>query len=115
MRKQSLLLVNVLMLIHLITSPRVDAVDGKKVRYLRSAVVINPVDLASNEDADLAVLPPLLVGQQVGEQQGQTWTGHIKHETSNRCSTSREHVLRLSWWRHELLIEVGGGDPGQTP
>lgn len=31
--------------------------------YLRSAVMINPVDLASNEDTDLAVLPPLLVGQ----------------------------------------------------
>lgn len=42
------------------------------MQYIRSAVMINPVDLASNEDTDLAVLPPLLVGQQVGDQQGQT-------------------------------------------
>lgn len=46
------------------------------MRYLRSAVVVDPVDLASDEDADLAVLPPLLVGQQVGDQQGQTWGYH---------------------------------------
>lgn len=40
--------------------------------YLRAAVMINPVDLASNEDTNLAVLPPFFVGQQVGDQQGQT-------------------------------------------
>lgn len=38
--------------------------------------MIDPVDLAADEDADLAVLPPLLVGQQVGDEQGQTWTGN---------------------------------------
>lgn len=43
--------------------------------YLRATVVINPVDLASDEDADLAVLPALLIGQQVRDQQGQTWQG----------------------------------------
>lgn len=40
---------------------------------LRSAVVINPVDFASNEHTDLAVCPSLLIGQQVRDQQGQTW------------------------------------------
>lgn len=33
--------------------------------------MVNPVDLASNEHADLAVLPPLLVGQQVRDEQRQ--------------------------------------------
>lgn len=39
--------------------------------YSRSAVMINPIDLASNEDTDLAVLPSFLVGQQVRDEQGQ--------------------------------------------
>lgn len=46
---------------------------------LRSAVVINPVDFASNEHTDLAVCPSLLIGQQVRDQQGQTW-----HEVAQR-------------------------------
>ena len=50
-------------------------VDEEKVQYSRSAVMINPVDLSSNEDADLAVLPPFLVSEQVGDEQGQTWKG----------------------------------------
>ena len=32
--------------------------------------MVDPVDLASYEDADLAVLPLLLVGEQVGDEQG---------------------------------------------
>lgn len=44
------------------------------MQYSRSAIMIDPVNLASNEHADLAILPPFLVGQQVGDQQGQTWT-----------------------------------------
>lgn len=43
--------------------PQGALLNEKKVQYIRSAVMINPVDLASNEDTDLAVLPPLLVGQ----------------------------------------------------
>lgn len=54
-----------------VTSNR--AQRSRRSRYSRSAVVVDPVDLAADEDADLAVLPPLLVGQQVGDQQGQTW------------------------------------------
>lgn len=30
--------------------------------------MINPVDLSSDEDADLTVLPPLLIGQQIRDQ-----------------------------------------------
>ena len=57
-------------------SSRSVAVEEKvKVhRDLHSAVVVNPVDLASDEHADLAVLPPLLVDQQVGDQQSQAWS-----------------------------------------
>lgn len=46
--------------------------EEEHVCYSRSAVVVNSVDFASNEDTDLAVLPSLLVGQQVGDEQGQT-------------------------------------------
>lgn len=53
----------------------------EKLQDLRSAVVINPVDLSSNEHTDLAVLPPLLIGQQVRDQQGQTWTSE-RHQTA---------------------------------
>lgn len=54
---------------------RCNVVDEEDVQHSRSAVMINPVDLASDKHADLTILPPLLVGQQVGDQQGQTWTG----------------------------------------
>lgn len=75
------------------------------MQYLRSAVVIDPVDLASDEDTDLAVLPPLLIGQQVWDQQGQTWTSE-GHQTAAQqlygifCvfrMEDMEHLLCLSW------------------
>lgn len=40
--------------------------------YSRSAIMVNAVDLASNKDTDFAVLPSLLVGQEVWDQQSQT-------------------------------------------
>lgn len=61
---------------------RLAVAEGRNARHLRSAVVVDPVDLASDEDADLAVLPPLLVGQEVGDQQGQTWTGDAEQAVS---------------------------------
>ena len=90
-------------------------VDGEKAQYLRSAVVINPVDLASDKDADLAVLPPLLVGQQVWDQQGQTWTADrvrdIKQLPNNSMEYSVifkmkdiEHLLCLSWRKVKVKI-----------
>lgn len=77
-----------------------DMEDGDSVQYLRSAVMINPVDLASNEDTDLAFLPPLLVGEQVGDEQGQTWT-----RTSNRFTTqSTLHPLCLTLLKFKYRI-----------
>lgn len=38
----------------------------------RSAVVVDPVDLSTDEDPDPAVSPFAPVGQQVGDQQSQT-------------------------------------------
>lgn len=36
--------------------------------YVRSAVMVDPVDLSTDEDADLTVLPFLLVGDQIGDE-----------------------------------------------
>lgn len=49
--------------------------------------MVDPVDLASDEDADLAVLPLLLVGEQVGDEQGKAWHSHIT-ETQSVTSLS---------------------------
>lgn len=68
--------------------------------YLRAAVMINPVDLASNEDTNLAVLPPFFVGQQVGDQQGQTWHKISQHSASvmktfSTCAAKHQMCARV--------------------
>lgn len=44
--------------------------------------MVDPVDLASDEDADLAVIPLLLVGEQIGDEQGEAWQSHEKDSHS---------------------------------
>ncbi len=69
----------------------------KNMQYLRSAVMVNPVDLPSDEDANLAVLPPLLVGQQIGDQQGQTWTGDIEQMLNTKFLEVKWFVFYVVW------------------
>jgi hypothetical protein len=53
--------------------------------------VVNPVDLASDEDADLAVIPLLLVGEQIGDEQGEAWQSHEKES------------FTISLWGHAVV------------
>lgn len=63
------------------------------VQYSRSAVMIDPVDLASDEYADFAVLPLFLVGEQVGNEQGQTWRRGCR-TLFNMTELNNTHSLR---------------------
>lgn len=59
----------------------------------RSAVVVDAVDFPTDEDADPAVAPLLLIGQQVGDQQSQAW--------SRGNSAVTEQVNSLSYFLFE--------------
>jgi len=65
------------------------------VQYLRAPVMINPVDLAPDEHANLAVLPPLFVGQQVRDQQGQTWVEGNKRLLISHILTQKTPAVEL--------------------
>lgn len=71
-------------------------------RHSRSAVMVNPVDLASNEHSDLAVLPPLLVGQQVRDEQRQAWS---EQHTAADSPHSHTHAQHASAVKASVLLE----------
>lgn len=84
--------------------------------YARSAVVVDPVDLSTDEHADLTVLPLLFIGDEIRDQQSQTWHRrghHITHYTwsSRRGSasvqrTQRHNVYMLRYTSQKCNNEV---------
>lgn len=50
--------------------------ESKTRMYWRSAIVVDSVDLSTDEHSDLTVLPLLLVGDEIGDQKSQTWHKH---------------------------------------
>lgn len=56
---------------------------GRTDAYSRSTVVVNPVNLSTDEDSDPAVAPLAPGGQQVWNQQSQT----CKHTCKSFCKT----------------------------
>lgn len=65
-----------------------------KDEYSRSAVVVDAVDLPTDEDSDPAVAPLTPVGQQVGDQQSQT----CKTQVGSGMAGNQDGTFLLFFW-----------------